>query len=436
MIWAKIDKQANHNINSEASLTETTIQFASSEEVKRWLEAQTSSTLTPVHAQAKKLRDDMNNSILAVADVSKQLFDTSSKEIERRNMKVYNRARALNKLARLFLDRLKKLNPPEQVTYDSLSRYSVETQKVMLVTDIDIKNWFPRISPFFIMDRRKFSAIYERAKQSYNALNDYVTKEYVKTKTLEEALLQVSELQNAEKQLVVVGGEKESIKNERTPIEQEIAALEEKITDLKCKGPIDKLNMVNCEIESLSNELKHELNHLQKPFIKMQALATGGGGGGITPDELNKINQYLNTPFDALVTEKAGYPALKEVLEKLEGLMTEDKLKLKPDKARKAADSVNEILHKDSLANLQIRSVEMATNRDQLVASSKMDEIKHNLAQFQEQVDLLRARKTSVETHETVKANTCQETVEEITRLKRNVERNIYSALGKKIQIA
>ena len=84
-------------------MTETTLQFTTSEEVKRWLENQTSSTLTPVHAQAKKLRDDMNNSIQAVTEVSKQLFDTSSKEIERRNMKVYNRARALNKLARLFL---------------------------------------------------------------------------------------------------------------------------------------------------------------------------------------------------------------------------------------------------------------------------------------------------------------------------------------------
>ena len=417
-------------------MTETTIRFSSSEEVKRWLETQTSSILTPVHAQAKKLRDDMNNSIQAVADISKQLFDTSSKEIERRNMKVYNRARALNKLTRLFLDRLKKLNPPEQVTYDTLSRYVQETQKVMLVTDIDIKNWFPRISPFFIMDRRKFLAVYERAKQAYTSLNDYVTKEYVKTKTLEEALQQINELQNVERQLVMLGEDKETIKNERTPIEQEIAVLEEKINELKCKGPIDKLNMVNCEIESLCGELKHEQRHLQKPFIKMQALATGGGGGGITPDELTKINQYLDTPFDALVSEKTGYPMLKEILQKLEELMAQDKLKLKSDKARKAEQSVNEILHKDSLANLQIRSIEMATNRDQLVASSKMDEIKYNLAQFQKQVDLLKARKTSVETHETVKENSYKEAGDKISSLKRTIEKNVYSSLDKKIQIA
>ena len=83
----------------------------------------------------------------------------------------------------------------------------------------------------------------------------------------------LNELQNVEKQLVTLGEEKENIKNERMPLEQEIAELEQKITELKSTGPIDKLNMVNAEIESLSNELKNTLRHLQKPFIKMQALS-------------------------------------------------------------------------------------------------------------------------------------------------------------------
>jgi hypothetical protein len=431
-----INSPNNNSRDSEKALTEATLQFSSSEEAKRWLETQTSSILTPVHTQAKKLREDMNFSVQALTDNSKQLFDTSSKEIEKRNMKVYNRARALNKLARLFLDRLKKLNPPEQVTYDSLSRYVQETQKVLLVTDIDIKNWFPRISPFFIMDRRKFLSIYERAKQAYNSLNDYVTKEYVKTKTLEEALLLISELQGIERHLLILKDEKATIKNERMPIEQEIAVIEEKINELKCKGPVDKLNMVNSEIESLSNELKHELRYMQKPFIKMQALSTGGGGGGITPDELNKITQYLETPFDAFVSEKADYPMLKEILLKLEELIAQDKLKLKPEKARKAEQSINEVLHKDSLAKLQIRCIEMATNKEQLLASSKMDEINQNIVQYQTQADLLKARKTSVETHETVKENAYKETEDKIGSLKRTVERNVYNSINKKIQIA
>jgi hypothetical protein len=417
-------------------VTETPLTFSNSSEVKRWLENQTSSVLTPVHAQAKKIRDEMNLAVQGVADVSKLLFDISTKEIEKRNMKVYNRARALNKLARLFIDRFKKLNAPEDITYDTLNRYLTETQKTLLVTDIDIKNWFPRISPFFIMDRRKFLAIYEKARQAYMNLNDFVTKEYVKTKTLEEALQLINELQGAEKQLAELQEDKENIKNERVPIEQEIADLEQKIVDLTSKGPIDKLNLVNTEIDVLINELKNTLRHLQKPFVKMQALATSGGGGGITPEELKKVNQYLDSPFEALVTEPQGYPILKEILEKLEGMMAKDTLKLKPDKARKAEQSVNEILHNDSLVKLQIRFVEMATNRDQLLASSKIDEIKHNVTQFQEQVNLLRARKTSVETHETVKGNSYNEAVDKISSFKRNIEKNVLSSINKKIQIA
>lgn len=418
------------------ALSETPTQFTSSQEAKRWLETQTSTILTPVRNQAKQLRDEMNFAIQGIGEISKQLFDTSSKEIEKRNMKVYNRARALNKLARLFMDRFKKLPPPEDSSYDQLCRYAQETQKVLMVTDIDIKNWFPRISPFFIMDRRKFLAVYEKAKQTYNSLNDFINKEYVKTKTLQETFQLLNEVQTIEKQLSTIEEDKEQIRNERLPIEQEINELEEKIAALTNRGPIDKLNLVNSEIDELSNELKYTLRHLQKPFIKMQALATSGGGAGITPDELAKINQYLEVPFEALVTEPEGYPTLKEILEKLEVMLTEDKLKLKPDKARKADQSIKEILHNNAIAQLQVRCLEMATTRNQLVESSKMDEIKQHLSQYQEQVDQLKARKTSVETHETVKVNTYNETVDRISNLKRTIEKNVASSLNLKIQLA
>jgi len=416
-------------------LTEAIAQFASSNETKRWLEEKTNAALVPVQAQTKKLRDDMNLALQLVADVSKQLFDISNKEIERHNMKLYNRARALNKLSKLFLERLKKIIPPEQISYDTITRYVQEIHKVFYVTDIDIKNWFPRISPFFIMDRRKFLAVYEKARQTFNTLNDYVSKEYIKTKTLEEVILKLDELQGIEKQLLTLQDERDKIRDERVPIEQEISELEQKIANLKSSGPIDKLNLINIEIENLNNELRNDLRHLQKPFIKMQALATSGGGGGITPGELTKINQYLDTPFDAIVQESPGYSLLKEILEKLENMMTKDTLKLKPDKARKAEQSVNEFLYKNALDNLQLRCKEMATKRDHLLTSSDLDEINRNLAQYQEQLNQFKARKTSVETHETVKANSYQETVDKIIGLKRTIEKNIYTALDKKIQI-
>jgi chromosome segregation ATPase len=285
------------------------------------------------------------------------------------------------------------------------------------------------------MDRRKFLTIYERAKVAYETLNDFVTKEYIKTKTLEESLQLLNELQNVQKQIITIAEEKEQIKNERLPVEKEIAELEQKIDELTTKGPIDKLNMVNAEIDTLTNEVKHSLRYLQKPFIKMQALATMGGGAGITPDELNKMNQYLEKPFDALTSEKNGYPVLEEILQKLELLIEEDKLKLKQEKARKAQQSINEILKQASLAKLQLRCMEMAINKEQLLASSKMDEIKQSILVFQGQVDLLKARKTSIETHEAVKENAYNEAIVKINNMKRTIEKNILNSINIKVQI-
>jgi len=377
----------------------------------------------------------MNASLHDESDVSRMLLDNSAKEIDRRNMRVYNRARALNKLAHLFLDRLKKINAPEQVTYNALSKFAQDAQKVFIVADIDIRNWFPRISPFFIMDRRKFLTVHEKAKISLASLNDFVTKEYVKTKTIEETFQLLNELHALEKQLLEIETQREILKNERLPLEKEIAELEHKTTILEREGPIDKLKLVDAEIESLGCEVKQSLRHFQKPFIKMQALSVQGGGSGLTPDEVRKLGQYLEKPFEALSTEEDGFPLLKQILEKMVRLIDEGKLKLKSDKARKAEQSADDVLRRDSLVSLHARCNEMASRKQQLLSSTKLDEIRRNISVVQEQIEQVKARKASVEAHEAVKEHEKFDTQEKIQNHKHAIEKNVFSFLNKKIQI-
>jgi hypothetical protein len=411
-----------------------TLQF-SSNDIKDWLEKETSSILTPVHEQAKKLRDDTRDAITDLTDVSRMLLENSAKEIEKRNKRVYNRARAMNKLARLFTERIRKVTVPEQVTYDSLNKFAQETQKVLMVTDIDIKNWFPRISPFFIMDRRKFLAIHEKAKASLAALNDFLTKEYIKTKTLEETLQLIDDLHNLETQLSEIKAEKENVQNERLPVEKELTELQQKIAELQREGPVDQLFLVEAEIEKLNKELKHTLRHFQKPFKKIRALALYRGGAGLTQDERDMLNQYLQRPFKALSAEEPGYPVLKRILRKMERLMDEGKLKLKSDKARKAEQDKDGILNRDSLAKLYERCAEVAARERQILNSQKMEETKRNLSEYQEQAKRLKAMKARVEAHEAVKERAYDEIINKISNNKRTIEKNVYSSLDHKIQI-
>ena len=407
----------------------------SSNDIESWLKEQTSSILTPVQAQAQKLRNDMHDAIQNFADVGKMLVDTSAKEIEKRNMRTYNRARAMNKLARLFTDRIKKVTVPDQISYDNLNRFAQEIQKVFLVTDIDIKNWFPRISPFFIMDRRKFMAVHEKAKESLAALNDFLTKEYVKTKTLEETFQLIGELHNLEAQLLDVEAELKNVKNECVPIEKELSELEKKSAELKSEGPVDQLFLVEAEIEKLNKELKHVLRHLQKPFKKMRALALYRGGAGLTIDERDKLTQYLQKPFKAFSTEEAGYPLLKQILRKMERLMNEGKLKLKSDKKRKAQQDMSDILNRDSLAKIYVRCVDVATQERLILNSEKMAETRSSLSIFQEQTKRLTAKKARIEAHEAVKERAYEDAINRISSTKKTIEKNVFDSLDQKVHI-
>ncbi|MDR0460252.1 MAG: hypothetical protein LBH62_02260 [Nitrososphaerota archaeon] len=403
--------------------------------LKEWIEKEANTSLIPVQTQAKKLLDETSQAINALNEICETLIENSDKEIEKRNMKVYNRARALNKLAHLFIDRLTKLSTPDQITYDTAHKYSSEAQKTLIVTEIDIKVWFPRISPFFIMDRRKFLTVYEKSKQTFITLNEFVTKEYVKTKTLQETLQMVSDLQRLENKSTGLQTEIENIKNERVPVEEKIIELTQKSDELKTAGPIDQLNAIANDIDILNNELKNTLRHFQKPFIKMQALATSGGGGGITPDELRMINLYLDNPLEALTTEETGCPTLKNILEKLQDMLKDDKLKLKPDKAKKAEQAVTEILTKNLLNEPQEKSKTLSIKKQQLLTSANMGEIKQSISLFEDQTEQLKVKKASIEAHEAIKKREHQDLQSDINNRKRAVERNIAEAFTKTIKI-
>jgi hypothetical protein len=412
-----------------------TLKFSSAN-IKVWLERETGSIFNPVHARAQKLVEEMDKSINNLAETSKMLLDNSAKEIEKRNMKTYGRARALNKLAKLWTDRTRQLKVPEKVTYESFSALVQDTQKAFTVTELDIRNYFPRISPFFILDRRRFQTVFEKAKLLWKEMDSFQTKEYVKTKTLEETFQLIDKLTVLERQLKELDVRKTNVGSDKVTLEREIAEMHRRISELKTKGGVGQLSQTGSEIESLTVETKHNMQHLQKPFIKLQALATHGSGSGLTPEEFTKIGQYLENPFEALSTEEIGYPLLKQILEKLRRSIVEDKLKLKPEKARKAEQAINNIVSNDSLATLHKQSREARARKAQLSTSEEVAVTQKDLAKLCERVDNLTRKKGILETEEFTINRNCLETAEKIRSVKSEIEKNVFSFMTKKITVA
>jgi hypothetical protein len=408
----------------------------STTDLKVWLEHETKSIFVPVHTKAKKLVDEMRKALDSLIDTSKMLLDNSGKEIEKRNMRVYRRARALNKLARLFVERYHQVKIPEEVTYDSAETFVGEVQKAFTVTDFDVRNWFPRISPFFILDRRKFSAVLEKAKVTLKELEVFVSKEYVKTKTLEDTFQLIDKLASLEKQLKEFAEKKAKAGAEKSSIQKQIDELQRKMDEMKNTGGITQLSQTGDEITLMLEEVKHNLQHLQKPFIKLQSLATHGSGSGLTPEELNKLAQYLENPFEALSTEEEGYPLLRQILLKLNRFLSEDKLKLKPEKVRKAEQVIINIIDNNSLTNLHQKCKDVQTRKTRLSTSAEVAATEKELAKLNEHMELLKRNRGVVEAEEFAIGRNHTETLEKIQNHKEEIQKNVLSFLGRKLVVA
>ncbi len=276
----------------------------SSEEIKNWLESQTKNFLTPIQTEAQENQDKLKQIIESIIEITKILADTSSKEIEKRNMRVLNRARALNKLANLFTERLKRIKIPEKLSYSTFSKVVNETNKVFIVTDIDIKNWFPRISPFFIRDRRKFLAIHEKAKESLREIDDFIKNEYIKTRTLHETFQLISELKDLEKYLIEIETEQKNIEKDQLALRDQLSTVTNKMTSLEEKETLNQLSQIETEIKSLRKESSHAFRHLKKPFKKMRALTLRNTLTSLNPSEQASLDLYLEYPLEALTKEK------------------------------------------------------------------------------------------------------------------------------------
>ncbi|MGB9959929.1 MAG: hypothetical protein ACPLKQ_05365 [Candidatus Bathyarchaeales archaeon] len=404
-------------------------------EVKAWLESETGAVLTPVHVKAQKLLNEMNKALGDLVDASRILLENSQKEIEKRNMRTFKRAKALNKLAKLFLERFQQIKVPEKPSYREFESFVKTAREAFGVTDIDIRNWFPRISPFFILDRGKFVRVFEKAKETLKELNDFTAKEYVKTRILEDTFKLIEDIASLEAQLNVLNGQIKKNKEEKAKVEEEIVDVQQKIAGLIGKAELGQLKELEAEMANLRMEVESRLRHLQKAFVKLQSLALHGEGSSLTPEELKKLNHYLADPFEAFSTENAGYPILKQILSKVLGLISNGKLKLKQDKERKAKQEIEKILKENSLASLHEQCVAARLRKNQLSTSAALMETRIELSKLQEHFERLKKKREALESEGYMVERNYKDALGKIQNYKGQIEKNIFDFTGKKVKI-
>jgi len=404
------------------------------EELEEWLKQETFSVTQPIKNEATKLVNDVKGRLDGIREISEKMLENGEKEMLKSNPKTYRRARVVSKLSQTTLEILDDTEIPDEISYENLQAFHGNLGKTISAIVQERGKWFRYIEPYFIFDRRRFDFALKRAMDSLGEVRSFTSNKYVKIKDVEEALSMITRIIGMLNELDELEKQKEQMELKRKALEKEIDEKQEKISQIQHQSEVSELSRVNEEIEELKKQVKYNLRHLQKPFIKLQSLI-GSSEHSLPPNEASKLDEYLKSPFMAFVTEEEKFPLLRRILEGLEDTINQRRMKLKSSRLRKAQEQIKDILQGDALDSLHQDCRTALLRRQTLLTSKTISTFEKESEQIKKDLEELKKRENLVDSRWALLHEEHRKTQEKIEALKKELEESVRELTGKAINI-
>ncbi|PVX27135.1 MAG: hypothetical protein CW716_03870 [Candidatus Bathyarchaeum sp.] len=402
--------------------------------VNEWLKNETTPIVEPLREDAKKLLEDIRSKLEDLLEASDKLLEDAEKEIAKGSRKTYRRAKALHKLAGKFADLIEEVTIPEEINRTTLNQASEQIGKTLKTIGIERAKWFRAIAPYFIMTRRRFDFALKRADDSFRSFTDFLSEDYRKAATAEGIASRVEELGLSFTQLSKFEKAKEARKQKKELLEKKMEKSHQSLQEIQSKDEVVELAQLNKKIEELGDKVKHELRHLQKPLLKFQTLVNSPGYS-LLPEATTKLDEYLTKPFEALATEKEGYPLLNSILQRINSVLDNKKMKLKPSRLRKAKDQIDGIVNKSALAPLQKDCSEALNKKRELSTSGAISETRDERASLQERLKEIQTKKRLLEARDDRFKKQHNEARTRVEKQRKALEKSLSDLSGKSVQL-
>ena len=402
--------------------------------VNEWLNKEINSIVDPLRVAGKKILADTQAKLEELSDACDKLLDDAEKEMEKGSRKTYRRAKFLYKLAGTFSDLIEKITIPDEINGKTLNETSDQIEKTMKTIGQEKTKWFRAISPYFIISRRRFDVSFKRTDDSLRNLTDFLAEKYAKAESAENVFSNVDELRQSLVDLNDYETGKETRKQKKELLETSIATSQQNLQAIQNKGEIVELVQLDARIEELSETVKHELRHIKKSLLKFQTLVKGSGYN-LVPDATSKLDEYLTSPFDAMATEKEGYPLLRNFLQKIDTALDNKKMKLKPSRLRKAKDQIDRIVNKDALVSLHKDCIEAFNKKTELSTSGTINECRDETARLHDHLNDLQRQMKLLKTRDTMFEKEHKEVHKRVEEQKRSLEKIVSDLSDKTVHL-
>ena len=319
-------------------------------EFKPWLEKETARFLAPLNAQGRRMLEKIKERLNEAHAACEKLADEARREMERG--KAVRKAKLTEKLARHFLRQLDSVVLPKGMSFSELDQFRRDLEKAFSSIARERSIWFPRISPLFILARRRIDLEFTRVAGASTELRGFLSEDYSRAEVVEELAAKADDLIRSLDEVSVYQRRRKDVEEKARLLQEQVDIGTTELESLKKGAELGDLAETAQRIQQLRKQVEHELRHLQKPFVKFMNL-TQETGVALPADELQKFFQYLEDPLAAFATEEPGYPRLKGILTRVERMMNEGKLKLKSSRIRRGQREIEEIVNKNRLGSLQ-----------------------------------------------------------------------------------
>lgn len=400
------------------------------EEFKPWLEKETVRLLTPINAQAKKMLDRIREKLKEARAACEKLAEEAKKEAERG--KAVRKAKVTEKLTRHFLKQIDSVVFPNRISSSELERFQSDLEKAFSSIARERSIWFPRISPLFILARRRVDFEFTRLAGPITELRSFLSEGYLKAKAMEELSAKTNEVIRSLNDVGVYERQRTDVEDKTRFLQEQIETSKTDLESTKRSAELGDLAEINQRIQQLRKQVEHELRHLQKPFVKFVNL-TRETGVALPSEELQKLCQYLEDPLAAFATEEPGYPKLRSILAKVGQVMNEGKLKLKGSRLRRGQQEIDEITGKDRLGSLHKECARAFSSYQQLLSSKETEAAQSRSEQLRRRLEDLWRQKEAAEARLSALEEGQGQLLVRADEQKRTLEKLARETLGKRV---
>jgi len=399
---------------------------------KPWLQKETVGVLHPLKEKGGKLVEKVKVKLEDAREPCRKLEEEADREIQKGH--AVRKAKLTQRLSRYFLKEIDGIVFPDGTSYRELDKLHSDLQEMISSILRERDTWFSRISPMFIITRKRVDFALGRLTGSISDLRDFISSDYSVGKIIgdlyvenEETISLLGELRKLEKEKRLGEEKVESFQKKMVEIEQ-------RTSSIKQNRDLADLSTTRLKVNQLRKAVKHDLRHLAKPLKKFANL-TRGPTYALSSDETMKLSQYLNDPFFALATEKPSYPILKSILRKVEHALGDGKLRLKSSRLRKFEDSIEVILNKNKLDSLHQSCLQAFSLNQQLTSSEETKLVQKQLKQIQTKLTELKRKKEAADTKLTRTQREYKNTLENVEKKKDYIERSASDLLDRDINL-